>query len=420
MNRRILGHDESRRDRQAPPEALSVSALNEHLKAVVEQTFPPVWVFGEVSDVAKPRSGHVYFTLKDDESQLRAVLWRSNAYAVPFEIENGQALLCYGNLEVYAVRGSYQIVIRKARPQGQGTLQQALERLKQKLAAEGLFDAERKRSLPRHPRRIAIITSPSGAAIHDFLVAAENRMSFGEIFVIPAQVQGEGAAETIARGLRAATMIRPELDCVVVARGGGSLEDLWCFNDERVVRAIAECAIPVVSAIGHEVDVTLSDFAADLRALTPTDAASKVFPDQDATEDRVDDLARRLHRAISLEIEHRRRSLESLSARPVLNNPLEMVRLRSRLVDDLELRAKAAMTRRLEKARTNVATMAASLTALSPLQTLARGYSVTRDADGAAITSVEQVVEGQEIETILHDGRLRSTVIWPPPADPLG
>ena len=419
MNRRIVGREKPQRDRQSPP-ALSVSDLNEHLKAVVEETFPPVWVFGEVSDVAKPRSGHVYFTLKDDESQIRAVLWRGNAYAVPFEIRNGQALLCYGNLEVYAVRGTYQLVVRKARPQGQGTLQQALERLKQKLGAEGLFDAERKRPLPRHPRRIAVVTSPSGAAIHDFLVAAENRMSVGEIFVIPAQVQGDGASETLARGLQAAAMIQPPLDCVVVTRGGGSLEDLWCFNEERVVRAIAACPIPVISAVGHEVDVTLSDFAADLRALTPTDAASKVFPDQDATIDRVADLGRRLRRAMRQEIDRRRMKLAALSGRPVLAKPLEMIRLRSRSIDDLELRAKAAIARRLEKAKTDVATAAASLTALSPLQTLARGYSVTRDEQGNALRSVDQVSEGQQIETILQQGRLRSIVIWPPPEDPLG
>ncbi|MEO1523982.1 MAG: exodeoxyribonuclease VII large subunit [Planctomycetota bacterium] len=420
MNRRIVGRDQNSPERKPPPEAVSVSELNEHLKAVVEQTFPPIWVFGEVSDVAKPRSGHVYFTLKDDESQIRAVLWRGNAYAVPFEIQNGQALLCFGNLEVYAVRGTYQLVVRKARPQGQGTLQQALEKLKHKLGAEGLFDAERKQSLPRHPRRIAIVTSPSGAAVHDFLVAAENRMSLGEIFVIPAQVQGDGAAETIARGIRAAAMIRPTLDCVVVARGGGSLEDLWCFNEEKVVRAIAECSIPVVSAIGHEVDVTLSDFAADVRALTPTDAASKVFPDQDATIDRVADLMRRLQRSMRYEVERRRGLLESLRERPVLAKPLEMIRLRSRSLDDLDLRAKLAITRRLEKAQTDVATAAGKLAALSPLETLARGYSVTRNRDGEAITSTDQITEGQEIETILHDGRLRSTVIWPLPEDPLG
>ncbi|MEL6108760.1 MAG: exodeoxyribonuclease VII large subunit [Planctomycetota bacterium] len=419
MNRQTVGDGEPAGQRP-PPQAISVSDLNEHLKAIVEETFPPIWVFGEVSDVAKPRSGHVYFTLKDDESQIRAVLWRGNSYAVPFDISNGQALLCYGSLEVYAVRGTYQLNVRKARPQGQGTLQQALERLKQKLGAEGLFDAERKRALPRHPRRIAVVTSPSGAAIHDFLVAAENRMSLGEIFVIPAQVQGEGAAETIALGLQAAAMIRPALDCVVLARGGGSLEDLWCFNEERVVRAIADCPLPIVSAVGHEVDVTLSDFAADLRALTPTDAASKVFPDQDAAVDRVDDLDRRLRRAMRSEIDRRRQTLESLRSRPALARPLEMIRLRSRLVDDHELRAKAAIVRRLDQAKTGVAAAAAKLSALSPLHTLGRGYSVTRDEDGAAITSTDHVEVGQEIETILHRGRLRSTVIWSQQKDPLG
>ncbi len=211
-------------------QAVSVSELNHQLKAVVEGTFPMMWVAGEVTDVAKPRSGHIYFTLKDDDSQIRAVMWRNVASRLKFDLENGQSILCFGGLEIYTVRGTYQIVVRKAQPQGVGALQLAFEKLKARLNAEGLFSYDRKKPLPSHPRRIGVITSPSGAAVHDFLVAAENRMIGAEIFVIPSQVQGSGAAETIVRGLKAAAMIRPKLDVVVVARGGGSLEDLWCFN----------------------------------------------------------------------------------------------------------------------------------------------------------------------------------------------
>lgn len=394
----------------ASTSAITVSELNGHLKAVVEGTFPPMWVCGEVTDVAKPRSGHLYFTLKDDDSQVRGVMWRSVASRLGFDLENGQSILCFGSLEVYTVRGSYQLVVKKAQPQGIGTLQQAFEKLRAKLNAEGLFDAERKRPIPRIPQRVAIVTSPSGAAVHDFLVAAKERMLGAEIFVIPAQVQGDGAAATIRRGLRAAALIRPELDVVVVARGGGSLEDLWCFNEEAVVRSIAECPIPTVSAIGHEVDVTLADLAADVRALTPTDAATRVFSDRAGIIGRVNELSGRLNRAIDRQIESRRMRLQALQSHPALTKPFDLVHLRSREVDELELRAQKAVQRQLEQATSDVRAAAASLAALSPLNTLARGYSVTLDEDGKTVQDASELSVGQTIRTTLQTGRFRATV----------
>ncbi|WP_145218195.1 exodeoxyribonuclease VII large subunit [Planctomycetes bacterium TBK1r] len=391
-------------------QAVSVSELNHQLKAVVEGTFPMMWVAGEVTDVAKPRSGHIYFTLKDDDSQIRAVMWRNVASRLKFDLENGQSILCFGGLEIYTVRGTYQIVVRKAQPQGVGTLQLAFEKLKARLNAEGLFSYERKKPLPSHPRRIGVITSPSGAAVHDFLVAAENRMIGAEIFVIPAQVQGSGAAETIVRGLQAAAMVRPKLDVVVVARGGGSLEDLWCFNEEAVVRAIAQCPVPTVSAVGHEVDVTLSDLAADVRALTPTDAATKVFADRSGIVQRVNDLSRRLHRVMHYELERRQVALDALANHPAMSKPMEMVHLRSRLVDELDQRAKQAIDRRLQQSKSNVATLAASLAALSPLNTLARGYSVTSDCDGNAISDASRLEIGERVTTRLASGSFESIV----------
>ena len=391
-------------------QAVSVSELNHQLKAVVEGTFPLLWVAGEVTDVAKPRSGHIYFTLKDDDSQIRAVLWRSVASRLRFEIENGQSLLCYGGLEIYTVRGTYQIVVRKAQPQGVGALQIAYEKLKARLHAEGLFSADRKQSLPRHPKRIGVITSPSGAAVHDFLVAARDRMVGTEVFVIPAQVQGTGAAETIRRGLQAAAMIRPKLDVVVVTRGGGSLEDLWCFNEEPVVRAIADCPVPTVSAVGHEIDVTLADLAADIRALTPTDAAIRVFADRDAIVQKVSDLTRRLNRVIGYEIERRRYALEALESRSVIAKPMELVHLRSRLVDEFDQRAKQAIERRLQSSKSDVATLAATLSALSPLKTLSRGYSVTTDTDGNVITDSSALETGRQVTTRLAKGEFTSIV----------
>jgi exodeoxyribonuclease VII large subunit len=389
---------------------LSVSELNGQLKTIVEGTFPPLWVAGEVTDLTRPRSGHLYFTLKDDQSQIRAVMWRSVASRLRFQIENGQALLCFGGLEIYTVRGTYQIVVRKAQPQGVGTLQLAFEKLKAKLNAEGLFAAERKQPLPTYPQRIGLITSPSGAAVHDFLVAASSRMFGAEVFVIPAQVQGDGAAATIARGLQAAAMIRPRLDVVIVARGGGSLEDLWCFNEETVVRAIADCPLPTVSAVGHEVDVTLADLAADVRALTPTDAAIKVFADRTGLLQRVEDLSLRLDRAIHYCVERRRQMLDALESHPALAKPLEMVHLRSRLVDEWDQRARQAMERRLTQAKADVAKLAASLDALSPLSTLARGYSVTIDENNQTLSDANQLRVGQQVRTILSHGAFRSTV----------
>ncbi|PAY17365.1 exodeoxyribonuclease VII large subunit [Rhodopirellula sp. SM50] len=391
-------------------QAVSVSELNHQLKAVVEGTFPMMWVAGEVTDVARPRSGHIYFTLKDDDSQIRAVMWRNVASRLRFDLKNGQSILCFGGLEIYTVRGTYQIVVRKAQPQGVGTLQLAFEKLKARLNAEGLFSYERKQPLPSHPRRIGVITSPSGAAVHDFLVAAENRMIGAEIFVIPAQVQGSGAAETIVRGLKAAAMVRPKLDVVVVARGGGSLEDLWCFNEEAVVRAIAQCPVPTVSAVGHEVDVTLSDLAADVRALTPTDAATKVFADRSGIVQRVNDLTRRLHRVMQYELERRQVALDALANHPAMSKPMEMVHLRSRLVDELDQRAKQAMDRRLQQSKSDVATLAASLAALSPLNTLARGYSVTSDGDGTAISDASRLEIGERVTTRLASGSFESIV----------
>src|SRR6056297_219193 len=247
------------------PQPLTVSELTRQVKESLESTFPRVWVEGEVTDLVRARSGHLYFTLKDDRAQLRGIVWRSTAARLPFRLENGQAVICFGDLEVYAARGTYQLVVRRAEPQGVGGLQLAFEQLKRALTAEGLFAVERKRALPSFPRRLGFVTSPSGAAIRDFLEIAQRRSPAIQIVVIPATVQGRGAASTIAAGIAAAQRLFPPLDVLVVGRGGGSLEDLWCFNEEAVVRAIAGSHLPIVSAVGHEVDVTLADLAADRR-----------------------------------------------------------------------------------------------------------------------------------------------------------
>lgn len=395
---------------QKPIQAISVGDLTEHIKLIVEETFPPVWVSGEISDLAKPRSGHLYFTLKDDRAQIRCVIWRSTAQYLRYQPKDGQAVLCFGELEVYAVRGTYQLVVRKVEPQGLGALQQAFLELQAKLDAEGLFAAERKRPLPKVPRRIGIITSPSGAAVRDFLQAASERWRGADIMVIPAQVQGEAAGSSIVRAIRAAHKMMPRVDVLVLSRGGGSLEDLWCFNEERVVRAVAASKIPTVSGVGHEIDVTLCDLAADVRALTPTDAASKVIPDQEMISSAIASLNSRINRSMRHLLSNRQLRLGALTARPILRKPLEILHLRSRRLDELDARAHRAMKSRIQVAKADVATLSASLSALSPLDVMTRGYSVTMDSEDNAIESSDEVSVGDTITTKLHRGEIESKV----------
>lgn len=390
--------------------AVSVSELTGHIKAILEGTFPSIWVAGEISDVVRPRSGHVYFTLKDAQSQIRGVMWRGSASRLKEPLKDGDSVICFGDVEVYAPRGSYQLVIRKIQTQGLGGLQAAFQKLQAKLNNEGLFDAERKRPLPQFPRRIGIITSPSGAAIQDFLKAAVNRWRGTEIIVIPSLVQGNEAVGQIVKAIEAAHLHRPSIDAIVLARGGGSLEDLWCFNDEAVVRAVANSKIPTVSAVGHEIDVTLCDLTADVRALTPTDGATKVLPDAVSMIRNVQNLGQRLQRQTKHIIESRRNRVESLHSRTVLKRPHEIVLNRTRSLDDLDARARKAMFGRIKLGRAQLASSAASLSALSPLQVLTRGYSVTLSEEGQAIKHPDQVKSGQTIRTRLEHGNLWSTI----------
>lgn len=395
---------------QPDPQTFSVAELTGHVKAILEGTFPNIWVEGEVSDLVRARSGHVYFTLKDDHAQIRGVIWRTTANRMSHKIEDGQAVLCCADVEVYAPRGTYQLVVKKVEPLGQGALQIAFQKLQAKLDREGLFSAARKRPLPNFPARIGVVTSPSGAAIQDFLEAAANRWPGVEIILIPAQVQGQGASQSIAEGIQNAGKIHPALDILVVTRGGGSLEDLWCFNEERVVRAVANSTIPIVSAVGHEIDITLCDLAADVRALTPTDGATRVLPDANLLDQTVRDLSGRLNRTMRLAIDSRQRRVDSLAARPILRKPHEVIHLRSRYLDELDMRGKLAIESKLKLGRANLATLAASLTALSPLDVLSRGYSVTLDAKGKAVDDAKQLRDGDIIRTRLNKGEIESVV----------
>jgi len=413
MNRMLFDPDAPEEpDPAAQRRVWSVSEVNAQLRAMVQREFDSVWVSGEVTDIARPSSGHVYFTLKDDQSLLRIVMWRSAAARLRFELKDGMELLCEGQLDIYAPRGTYQLIARQAEPMGIGAMQLAFQQLRERLEAEGLFDARKKRPLPRFPRRIAVVTSPTGAAVRDFCEVQRRRWPALQVYIVPTRVQGEEAVPEIVRALQAAQQIRPVVDAIVVTRGGGSMEDLWCFNDERVVRAVAACACPVVSAIGHEIDVTLTDLAADVRALTPTEAAERITPSREEMLGELAAWKRRLGTSMDRKLQFARLRLESLAQRPALARPEQRLTDLARRLDELEARMERAALRRAENHRQNLRALAGQLEALSPLGVLARGYSVTQKTDtGACLRSFREVAAGDLLLTYLAEGRVVSQVV---------
>lgn len=390
---------------------MSVGTLTGQIKSSLENGFTDVWVTGEVSNFSRPQSGHCYFTLKDDAAQIRAVMWRGSATRLRFDLQDGLELVCHGRIDVYAPRGSYQLVIDQAQPKGMGALELALQKLREKLAAEGLFDRSRKRPLPAFPRRIAFVTSPTGAAVRDFLQVLSRRWRGVDVLVIPSRVQGDGAAEEIAEGIRQANRIEPPLDALVVGRGGGSLEDLWCFNEEAVVRAIAASDVPVISAVGHEIDVTLSDLVADVRALTPSEAAERVAPSADEVGERVRALGQQLHATMRRRLQWSRDRVERAGQSRPFARPHAMLQDAARRLDELDRSSQRAVRRQVERGQASVAAIAGKLESLSPLGVLGRGYSLTTDAEsGKLIRSVGEVSVGQELKTRVGDGEIISKV----------
>jgi exodeoxyribonuclease VII large subunit len=391
-------------------EILSVSALTLRLKSLVECEFPHVCVEGEISNLSRATSGHIYLTLKDETAQIRAVLWRSAAARIRFELHDGLHVVAVGPIEVYAARGSYQLVIESLAPQGIGPLELAFRQRYEKLAAEGLFRPERKRPLPRFPRRIALVTSPTGAAVRDMLQIITRRWPACDIIILPVAVQGQAAAGEIAAALKAVPRV-PGVDVVITGRGGGSLEDLWAFNEEVVARAIYECPIPVVSAVGHEVDVTIADLIADRRALTPSEAGEIVVPDRAEVVSDLEHLGRRMRAALENGLHRRGLLVGTLAASRALARPLELVHDRERTVDELSDRLRRAVQRQTERARHRLEALGGTIDALSPLKVLSRGYSLSyRAATGEIVRRASEVRVGERIETRLADGRLTSIV----------
>jgi exodeoxyribonuclease VII large subunit len=394
-----------------PAQPLSVGQITAQIKDQLETCFPEVWVAGEVSNVTKPRSGHCYFTLKDEQAQLRAVVWRSANLGVKFDLRDGLKVICRGSLEVYAARGSYQLVVRHLQPQGIGALELALRQLKARLQAEGLFDPALKRPLPRFPRLVAVVTSPSGAAIRDFLQVLRRRWRGADVLIVPTRVQGEGAASEVAASIARVDRLRRKPDCLVLARGGGSLEDLWAFNEEPVVRAIHACSIPVVSAVGHEIDVTLADLAADVRALTPSEAAERVVPDAEEIVGALGQFRRRLLAALRNKSTSGRARLDTLAAHRVFRKPAERLHDLARELDDLQSRASRAITHRIERSRATAGALAGRLESLSPLAVLHRGYSLTRrEENDRLIHQAAELQIGERIVTRFAEGQTVSRV----------
>ena len=396
----------------ADPRVLSVSELTGQIKDLLELSFPLVWVCGEMCDLAQPRSGHCYLTLKDDRAQIPAVIWRSVSSRLKFDLHDGLEVVCRGRLEVYGPRGKYQLIIEEIEPKGIGALELALRQLHERLAREGLFDPAKKRRLPRFVRRIAVVTSPTGAALRDFLEVLRRRWRVADVLVVPVRVQGEGAAAEIAAAIAQVNRLRLAIDCLVVTRGGGSLEDLWAFNEEAVVRAIRASRIPVVSGVGHEIDVTLSDLAADVRALTPSEAAERVAPSAEEIAGLLGQYAQRMTALLRSRLWTARNRLDALARHRVFRVPLARLHDVARRLDELEARSGRALPGRLQRARHRLESLAAQLESLSPLAVLSRGYSITRRVgDGHVIRQAGELAPGDEIATRFGQGHATSRVV---------
>jgi exodeoxyribonuclease VII large subunit len=396
----------------------SVSQLTRRLRGHIENAFFDVWVKGEISNFKKPVSGHAYFNLKDANAQLRAVMFRGSLSKLKFELKDGMEILLHGTISVYEARGDYQLVADTAEPVGAGALQLAFEQLKTKLQAEGLFDPKHKKALPTLPKRIGVITSPTGAAVKDILTVLSRRFNEREILIIPTSVQGEKAAPEIVTALRSAeewnkTYPERALEVLIVGRGGGSLEDLWPFNEEIVARAIFNCSIPIISAVGHEIDITISDFVADMRAPTPSAAAEIVVPRKEDLANLVSQQQQRLKTIVRKHLMQLRLHVGHLGNR--LLDPRERIRYMKEKFQGLEQKLFYSFKNKLTLLRKRVESQIQMLHSLSPLQVLSRGYSLTRTAEKKIIQSTQEVSPGQIIVTQLHDGEFFSEILPNPP-----
>ena len=392
-------------------DAMSVSELTLRVKEAVESHFTDVWVTGEISNLVRASSGHTYLSLKDESSLLRAVIWRGTRQSLAIEPVDGLAVVCHGRLEVYAPRGSYQLTIDRLHAIGTGALETQLRKLHATLKAEGLFDLDQKRPLPTFPKRVALVTSPTGAAVMDFLETLLQRWPSTEVIVIPTRVQGAGAAEDVASALQVANRITPQVDIISLVRGGGSLEDLWAFNEEPLVRAVAASSIPVICGVGHEIDVSLADLAADQRALTPTDAAVKISPDGPQLKSQLEQIGPRLLAILKQQVNEEHLQLQNLANSWVFAQPQQLMHTQKTQLSDSIGRLYRHTVAAIHRSEERVAAATARLEADSPLKILARGFSITsKEDDPAALRSTVGIQQGTRLVSQLSDGRLWSRV----------
>ena len=430
------------------PDIYSVSRLNSEVRLTLELQFQTLWLQGEVSNFVAAASGHWYFSLKDSAAQVKCAMFKMANRNSTFRPQNGQQVLIRARISVYEPRGEYQLLAEFIEPAGAGLLKQQFEQLKAKLQGEGLFDPERKKALPAQVRRVGVITSPTGAAVRDIVTVLKRRAPGIEVIIYPSQVQGDTAAAQL-RNMLSSAIRRNEVDVLIIGRGGGSLEDLWCFNDEALCRAVAACPIPIVSAVGHEIDFALTDFVADVRAPTPSAAAELVSPDQSHLLDRILQLKSRLQQAQRTILQHAAPKLLNLSQRLLALHPKRRLQQQQQRLDELQLRLSASAKRKLQSAQqqqlyldkslrqlspvktllahtqhltelerrlTNaqhlrlkhnkqqLAQLSLQLNTVSPLATLARGYSITFDDKQQVVTSSQQLKAGDKVVVKLADG----------------
>ncbi len=387
---------------------LSVTELNRKVKSCLETNFATLWVKGEISNFKTPISGHFYFSLKDKKSQVRAVMFRGNNSRLVFRPEDGMEVLVKARVSLYEGTGSYQLICETMDPVGEGALKIQFEQLKDKLKKEGLFEAKHKKPIPLFPSKIAIVTSPTGAAIKDILNVIDRRFKGLNITIFPTMVQGESASKDIIRSIELANSVACKFDCMIVARGGGSMEDLWCFNDEQVARAIYNSKIPIVSGIGHEIDFTISDFVADVRAPTPSAAAMLVVKNKL-------DLEKELHSKKQALVHFMQTKVKSIMDNlnktiTMLVHPKRKVLELSQKTDDLYQRLEDAVVRNIKDSKRLLNGLIDILNSLSPLKTLTRGYSITKNMDGGIVKSIDSIKLGEKINSTVAFGEIISEV----------
>jgi exodeoxyribonuclease VII large subunit len=394
---------------KAPRDVYTVARLNNEARQLLESGLPALWVEAEISNFSAPASGHWYFTLKDRDAQIRCAMFRNRNSLVGFRPRDGQQLMVRGRVSLYEPRGDYQLIAEAMEDAGEGALRREFERLKTKLAEEGLFAAELKRPLPSMPRRIAVVTSPTGAAVRDVLHILARRFPPADVLVFPTAVQGAAATASIVAAIDSVST-RGDCDVLIVARGGGSIEDLWCFNDERVARAIRRCSIPVVTGIGHEIDFTIADFAADVRAPTPSGAAELVVPERRTLLAGLVNAETRLQRAMQRLMTRAGERSQSLLQRLHRAHPGNRLRQQAQRLDELDLRLRRAWEFSLTRARQRLLLAQRGLDAISPLATIERGFAIVTGPDGAVVQDVAQLQTGDAIEARVARGVVMATV----------